>query len=223
MKKIILICLISIYFMGCQDNDEQAICFNPYLLKVVFEGDSQSVLLSQETDKIIGYYNNGIAGSGTVNIIDRIKIMKNMEPDIIVLTIGTNDMKDIVNIPQGETITEFEENYKYIVKEYKKITDKIIVTSIQPVNSDLFLSTYGRTYQIVRNDVIIQMNDIIKSIAFNENIIYIDEWKELYDPTNNILKYIYDSGDGLHWNNSACRLHLNNVIIAIKNYKNTAP
>jgi len=215
MKKLFYILFLFMVLTGCDNKSDQS----TQSLKVVFEGDSQSVLLSQESDKILGYYNNGIAGSNTINIIDRIKIMKNMEPDIIILTIGTNDMKNIVNIPQGETIEEFKENYIFIIKEYKKITSNIIITSIQPVNSDLFLKTYGRAHQIVRNDLIIEMNLIIKEISKNEQITFIDEWDELYDVESDILKSIYDSGDGLHWNNNACKMHLQNVVnVILENY-----
>ena len=110
------------------------------------------------------------------------------KPDIVTLLIGVNDVRE--NISEKE----FKGNYTYIVNELVKNTNaKIYLISIPFIGSN---TLYLPPYNIYFKNRTIEFNNIIKEIAKENNLTYID----IATPTEQIFKKdgLYYSVDSLH-------------------------
>lgn len=116
MKKFYLI-LIIVLFSSCEK----------YNLAIV--GDS--ITERHEWTEFSDNYNVnvfGYSGYGTVKIIEQLDTIKESNPDILILLIGINDIRNPYIIT---TIEESLDNYKYIIEELKDI--EVHCISILPV------------------------------------------------------------------------------------------
>lgn len=143
--------------------------------KVVFKDFS---LLGARTEDVI---NKGLL-EGTIKD----------SPNIVTLLIGVNDVRE--NISEKD----FKSNYEHIVNELIKETNaKVYLINIPFIGSNtLYLPPYNWYFK----NKTIEFNKIIKSIAEEHNLTYID----IATPTEEIFKRdgLYYSVDSFHPSNS---------------------
>ena len=105
--------------------------------QIVFLGDSITDLCPLDNyygELGLELYNRGISGDTTINLKSRLDISAfDIEPSIIILMIGTND----VNL--GRTTNAIMETYEEIVEEiYEKLPNvKLYIMSVIPQNEDI--------------------------------------------------------------------------------------
>jgi len=110
---------------------------NPQALskRVVFFGDSR--VLSWPAPNLPNYefINRGIGGQTSVQIKGRFdQHIRPLQPDIVVLQLGINDLKTIGLFPEkkAEIIANCRENIREIVKKSQALGAVVIVTTIFP-------------------------------------------------------------------------------------------
>jgi lysophospholipase L1-like esterase len=154
--------------------------------------ESYPYLLSKNLSK-----NNNITlkdfsllGARTEDVIDKglLEVTIEDKSNIVTLLIGVNDVRE--NISEKE----FKNNYEYIVSELVKNTNaKIYLINIPFIGSN---TLYLPPYNIYFKNRTIEFNNIIKEIAKENNLTYID----IATPTEQIFKKdgLYYSVDSLH-------------------------
>ena len=137
-----------------------------------------------ENDNVI---NRGLSGDRTAGILERLGEVIESKPEKIFIMIGVNDLR------HNYTITSITENYKEIIETIQESSPKttIYIQSILPVNVEIGTPK-------TKNWRIRKMNEIIKDLANDFNIEYIDIHAALLDKDNKLdVQY---SEDGLHIN-----------------------
>ena len=81
----------------------------------------------------------------------------------------------------------------------------MIIVSILP------LSPNSYTYRPGINKTIMMINAYYKEFAKKNGFIFLDQWNEFYDITNDCMKNKYDRGDGIHWNYLGQAVFIENV------------
>ncbi len=160
--------------------------------QIVLAGDSITDMYSyyelfdayrKESGKKV--YNRGIGGDTTNRLLERLESnVLCLEPEKVVYLIGTND------IACGASIDYVAANIKKLIEETKNRCPqcKIAVQSVYPVID----------HKKRKNKKIKPLNELIKKICRDENVIYIDLYDELCDEKGSFSKkYTYD---GLHPN-----------------------
>ena len=154
--------------------------------------ESYPYLLSKDLskDNSIILKDFSLLGARTEDVIDKglLEGVVEDKPDIITLLIGVNDVRE--NISEKE----FKGNYTYIVNELVKNTNaKIYLINIPFIGSN---TLYLPPYNIYFKNRTIEFNNIIKEIAKENNLTYID----IATPTEQIFKKdgLYYSVDSLH-------------------------
>lgn len=131
-----------------------------------------------------------LLGARTEDLIKKNLLLSTIEdkPDVVMLLIGVNDVRE--NISEEE----FKKNYEYIVNELIDNTEaKIYLISIPLIGSNtLYLPPYDWYFK----NKTIKFNKIIKDIAIEHSIAYID----ITSPTEQIFKKdgMYYSADSFH-------------------------
>lgn len=127
------------------------------------------------------FYNLGISGDTVAEVTDRYcSTIPGIEPDILVLLVGHNDVKKI-------TYEEFINQYSCLVKKINDAGIKLVGISILPVRDKVEL-----------NEVVEQFNDGIKMILEKYGNQYLDMYQyfhtvnkgnkkiKLYEETNHL-------------------------------------
>jgi len=144
--------------------------------------------MAEENKVILGDYS--LLGARTEDLISKNLLSGAVKdsPDMVTVLIGVNDVRE--NISEKE----FKKNYEYIVNELVDNTvAKIYLINIPFIGSDtLYLPPYNYYFK----DKTFKFNNIIKSIAEEHNLDYID----IATPTKEIFRKdgIYYSVDSLH-------------------------
>lgn len=130
--------------------------------------------------------NRGIGGDDTDGILERLDEVTESSPSKIFIMIGTNDLSN------GKSVEYIVENYRKIIACIKHSTPdtKIYIQSILPTDDAVH---YTR-----RNADIIRINELLKQIASENGLVYIDLFT-LFRLENDKLNPAY-SIDGLHLN-----------------------
>ncbi|MGL4993515.1 MAG: GDSL-type esterase/lipase family protein [Bacteroidales bacterium] len=133
--------------------------------------------------------NRGISGDVTMGVYDRIYTITNGKPKKIFLLIGVNDLAG------KSSIEEVANNIELIVKKIKNESPKseIFLQSILPM-SDEPKSFKEHTS---RHSEVQPLNSLLRNIANNEKITYIDLYSKFVDPSTGKINLKY-SNDGLH-------------------------
>jgi len=200
---IVLICLLctsgkSLTLQPTQEYyDNKCFSFsvqNANLAKkqIVFLGDSITdlyVLDDHYADLPQAVYNRGIGGDTTAGVLARLQVsVLDLQPDVVVLMIGTNDVNGGV---AEETILQ---NYESILDTIKSGIPgvQIYCMSIIPQNKQLEIDV-DTSMQKIR-----QLNPKIKALAEEKGAVYLDLYPLLLDE-NGYLRTDY-SDDGIHLN-----------------------
>ena len=166
--------------------------------QIVFLGDSITDLCELDNyyeDLELKLYNRGISGDTTIDLKNRLDVSAfEIEPSIIVLMIGTND------INWGRSINAIMETYEEIVSEiYNRLPNvKLYVMSVIPQNKDLESYTpFNIDTHLPR---IIELNQEITKLSTKYDFTYIDLYPSLLDSDGYLDKKYSD--DGLHLNHN---------------------
>ena len=161
---------------------------------IVFLGDS--ITDFYDLDKYFYDYNvvnSGISGNNTLDILNNMEErVYRYNPTKVVLLIGTNDLlRDTSN-------EEIAKNIDKIITQIKKNRPlaKIYLESIYPVNDTNNSKIDHSMVHNRKNEDIKAINKMIKKIAKDEKIIYIDMYSLLEDSDEN-MKIEYTK-EGLH-------------------------
>lgn len=152
----------------------------PYLLAENIAGDKRQVVLKDFS----------LLGARTEDVINKLMpLVIEEQPDMVTLLIGINDVRE------RESEQNFKKNYTHIVDSLSKQTSaEIYLISLPLIGSE---TVYLPPYNFYFQQKTISFNEIIKAIAKDYNLQYID----ITTPTENVFKK-----DGSHY--SADSFHL---------------
>ncbi|SKA41566.1 Lysophospholipase L1 [Chitinophaga eiseniae] len=165
---------------------------------VVFFGDS----ITQWGDwcEFLGkanILNRGIAGDNTNGLLARVEEVARHRPARLFILVGTNDLN------KQMPAVSIAANYRRIIGAVQQASPhtRIYVQSVLPINNQLI----GRQYYSGTNEQIIALNTLLKSMAAEEHVTFVDVYTSLLDNTGQMdARYTYDglhlSGEGyLKW------------------------
>ena len=137
--------------------------------------------------------NSGVSGDFTSSIVENMKKrVYDYNPSKVFLLIGINDLRN------GKDVSEIVSNTKEIIELIKENRpySEIYLESIYPINKtdDDKISDSVRDIEF-DNEKIIEVNDLLKDLAKDEKITYVDLYNKLIDDGNLNISY---TKDGLH-------------------------
>lgn len=138
--------------------------------------------------------NSGVSGDYTSSIVkDMKKRVYDYNPSKVFLLIGINDLR------KGNDVSEIVSNTKEIIELIKENRpySEIYLESIYPINkTDDDKVSDGVKNIKFDNEKIIEVNDLLKDLAKDEKITYVDLYNKLIDDDGNLnISY---TKDGLH-------------------------
>lgn len=134
--------------------------------------------------------NRGIAGDNTFGLLGRVEEVIRHRPKKIFILIGTND----INLNKEKALPYIVSNYKKLIDRIRKESPatEIYVQSIFPVNNVLI----NRTYYKGTNEIIGNANKLLKEMAEEMGVSYVEIYDQLLDDKEQLAAgYTYD---GLH-------------------------
>ena len=138
--------------------------------------------------------NSGVSGDYTSSIVENMKKrVYDYNPSKVFLLIGINDLR------KGNDVSEIVSNTKEIIELIKENRpySEIYLESIYPINKtdDDKISDSVKDIEF-DNEKIIEVNNLLKDLAKDEKIIYVDLYNKLIDDDGNLnISY---TKDGLH-------------------------
>ncbi len=138
--------------------------------------------------------NSGVSGDFTSSIVENMKKrVYDYNPSKVFLLIGINDLRN------GKDVSEIVSNTKEIIKLIKENRpySEIYLESIYPINKtdDDKISDSVKDIEF-DNEKIIEVNNLLKDLAKDEKITYVDLYNKLVDDDGNLnISY---TKDGLH-------------------------
>jgi lysophospholipase L1-like esterase len=161
--------------------------------RIVLMGDSITEFWSQIQPDFFtnpSYINRGISGQTTSQMLIRFRPDAiNLQPDVIVILAGVNDVAGNTGPTTPEKILN---NIKSMVELAKANEIKVILCSVLPANN-----FYWRPNEKAA-ETIIQLNQLIQSYANQKHIVYIDYHSAMADTKKGLSKEF--SNDGVHPN-----------------------
>lgn len=161
-------------------------------------------------------YNLGVSGNTTEDLLQRLdsetkqRLKEDEEETIIVFAIGINDSQYIHDKNNLRTSPEkLIENIQNLIKLAKKFTSKVIFIEITPVDESKTTPIPWNTNKSYRNVNIQKFNEIIKSVCKENNIYFIEVYKQwIKSNYKDLLE------DGLHPNSDGHK----KIFEIVKNY-----
>ncbi|MFC5604272.1 GDSL-type esterase/lipase family protein [Sporosarcina koreensis] len=129
--------------------------------------------------------NRGIRNDVAKGVLDRLQEVVDRDPKVAYLMIGVNDIR------YGTDAKDYESSVNAIVESFAGKETKLFIQSILPVNNGIFGNE-------VSNKKVKQFNDILKRIADENEIEYIDLHPSFTDKSGQLDKKF--TVDGLHLN-----------------------
>ncbi len=156
-------------------NTNQNQTLNSSQKKVIFFGDSRALawIPPTEFDDFI-FFNRGISGQTTVQVLGRLnQHIKLLSPDIMIIQVGVNDLKNIQLFPEKKEIiiSECKSNIEQIVRQSRQLGAVVILTTIFPIAEVPLERKFVWSPDVVIG--IKEVNDFIYSLE-NEDVIIFD-------------------------------------------------
>lgn len=135
-------------------------------------------------------YNFGICGDTSDDLMTRFDVeLEAIHPKKVIFAIGINDSK----FPEGSdthlvSLEQYEQNLRQLIEKTKVHADTITIVGATRVD-DEWRSSRGSRFM---NEEIAKFNEVMKTVAADNNLEYIDVFETL-DPAT-------DLADGLHPN-----------------------
>ena len=141
--------------------------------------------------------NRGISGDNVSGLIERAGQITKGKPSKIFILIGIND------IAQGHSVSQIVAEYQKLINKLQKETpdSKIYLQSVMPINND-----FSRYKSLTGKEALIPaLNKELEALAKKNNLIYIDLWPILAEPSTGKLIESY-TPDGLHLSGKAYKV-----------------
>lgn len=154
-------------------------------------------IMYSEPDTIV--YNCGISGNRVVDLFARWKKdCLNLEPDILSIMIGVNDVWHEIDFKNGVDAEKYETVYRMILEEtLKKLPGiKIIIMGSYLMHGSATDAAEGG-FESFYNEVKIR-REIAKKLASEYGLEYIDLQEKFDDAIKNIAPASHWSADGVH-------------------------
>jgi lysophospholipase L1-like esterase len=167
---------------------------------IVFVGDSHIQLFEIESyfpnSKTI---NRGILGDDIIGLTNRIESILLKNPKLIVLEIGTNDLKD-------HSSSEIFELYKKLLTTIQLKKTKVIVTALFPLAENNYLTLRERQLQKCEelNIRIEKINKSLLNFCAKNNIKFVNINPEFFNNKSGLVHFL--NNDGLHLNKKGYQL-----------------
>lgn len=145
---------------------------------------------SMPTDDYNHFYNFGICGETTADVLKRFQIeFDAIEPEKVIFALGINDSK----FPHGSdahliSLDEYKKNMQELIDRAKDSVNEIVLVGPTAVGEE-FVTPRVSTF---RDEEIIKFRDVLKEIAETNNLKFIDMF-DVLDPAT-------DLDDGVHPN-----------------------
>ncbi len=167
--------------------------------RVIFYGDS--ITDGWKLDQYFpgkGYINRGISGQTTPQMLVRFRQdVIDLEPKVLVVLAGTNDLAGNTG---PETVEQIEANYATLAELARLHHIALVYSSVMPVSDYVHPEmTHGRP-----PEKILALNAWLKQYCRDNNLIYLDYFSAMVDPSGQLQKPL--SGDGLHPNDAGYRV-----------------
>jgi lysophospholipase L1-like esterase len=140
------------------------------------------------------WLNQGISGETSRGLLNRLDLLDKTQPEAIFVMIGINDL---IRGIEDETIVA---NQELIIRYLRRVhpRSKIIIQSILPHSAEK-VTWEGRDRLLaIRNSRIRAINERLKAIAKQEDVIFLDLYPLFADSEGNLKREL--SSDGLHLN-----------------------
>ena len=151
-------------------------------------------------------YKKGISGNTTIDLLGRLELEirqllnegKNMKDAIIIFAIGINDSQFIYSKNNFRVLfRDFKDNLERLINIAKKFSSKIIFIGLTPVNESKTTPILWDKDKFYKNEYIKKYDAIIKLVCKNNNLFYINIFKEFMKSD---YKKMLNRLDGLHPN-----------------------
>jgi len=140
--------------------------------------------------------NRGIVEDDTKGILNRLDEVVNRNPKEVYIMVGIND------IGQNIDMNVYQNNIEKIVHSFDENSTKVILQSILPINNQ----DYNHT---ISNERIDQFNKVLKTIAEENGIQYVDLNRHFEDENGQLKKEL--TVDGIHLNGEGYDTWLKNL------------
>lgn len=127
--------------------------------------------------------NRGIAEDTTKGVLNRIDEVVARNPKEVYIMIGVND------IAAGVNKATYEKNMQRIVRSFDEEKTRVVLQSLLPVNTESFPNE-------LPNSRVDDFNDILKKVAADNNLEYVDLHPHFEDSNGQLQKEL--TIDGLH-------------------------
>ena len=118
-------------------NAHQNQTINSSQKNVIFFGDSRALAWITPIDfDNFNFFNRGISGQTTVQVLGRFhQHIKPLSPDIVIIQVGVNDLKNIPLFPEKKEIiiSECKSNIEQIVRQSRQLGAIVILTTVFPI------------------------------------------------------------------------------------------
>lgn len=168
--------------------------------RVVFFGDSRAE--GWTAPKIEGYefINRGVSGQTSAQTSQRFDYhMADLDPDIVVIQVGVNDLKAIPLMPESRNIIIdlCRSNIRQMVEDSKALGATVIVSTILPVGEIPFIRKPVWSDDVAQ--AIYEVNGYIDSLADDDQVFIFDGFSAVVDGQG-LMSEDYRQ-DELHLNN----------------------
>lgn len=175
--------------------------------RVVFLGDSRAQMWSSDETikKNTDLYNYGVGGYSSQQVLNQLEsINSDISKSIVVLQVGINDFHWIgqldINI-QNIRLDRLKANTTKIINLLLENDNEVILTTIfPPQNPSLTRALY---WPKNGNEIILDVNLHLHSLANSEGVYLLDSFKLLVDARSGLLD--------TSWNDQDFFLHINNA------------
>ena len=138
------------------------------------------------------YINRGISGQTTPQMLVRFRQdVVDLDPDIVVILAGINDIAENTGPSTVKSITD---NIVSMSELALSNDIKVILSSILPA------SDFPWKPEILPPYKILNINNILQTYAFKNNIVYLDYFSNMFDGKNGLIKEY--GADTVHPNNA---------------------
>lgn len=169
-------------------------------VRVVFFGDSRAYAWPQLGGLIsFEFINRGISAQTSAQVAGRFaRHVLSLQPDVIVLQVGINDLKSISVFPANKSviIAECKKNIANIVSKALQHNMIVILTTILPYDKHIPFY-YQNDWSYVTMDLLIDVNQFLTSLA--DDKVFILDTAEIVADEDGYLREEYRK-DFLHLN-----------------------
>lgn len=164
-------------------------------------------------------YPLGISGDNTDDLLQRFEneLISRLDEDsnmVVVIAIGINDSQfDISDNKNGVSITKFKSNLAKILKTAKDNTKQIVLVGLTPVNDALLHPMPWKPTHGYSNVHVKKYDDVIKKLAKEKNILFIDLHKHFSEKDYKKLL-----SDGLHPSTEGHKVIYTKMLAELKSF-----